>query len=280
MYRRHSRTNNAVEAYNCSLNKKIRSNGDFYAFAQILKLQEFEKYTTVRLLAESAGGVAETARQSRSVSLNKNSFIHSFKIHSFYHLLVCFTVSFISIASNSRSLSLSLSTNQVRDTAIKNATDDLDNKKITPRQFLTRVQFKCNLSTLTDFQNVATNSEDKIVDDLNLDRDTDEEEGGAMGGCDGEQQQQQPREQQICCICICNPVKILLLACGHYCICEKCFNVLRANAVRDGLVSPIPVPTKKNELSDQARVQYLVRCPKCRTMNSSITDVVNRKIFF
>lgn len=69
VYRRHSRTNNAVEAYNCSLNKKIRSNGDFYAFAQILKQQEFEKYTTVRLLIESAGGVAESTHQSRSVSL-------------------------------------------------------------------------------------------------------------------------------------------------------------------------------------------------------------------
>lgn len=68
MYRRYSRTNNAVEAYNCSLNKKIRPNGDFYAFAEIIKQQEFEKYTTVRFLVQSAGGVAETTRQSRSVS--------------------------------------------------------------------------------------------------------------------------------------------------------------------------------------------------------------------
>lgn len=82
VYRRESRTNNTVEAYNCSLNKKIRAKGDFYAFVQILKQQEFDKYTTIRLLVDSAGGVAERHSHSRSVS-KKNLYLHSF-----YHLLI------------------------------------------------------------------------------------------------------------------------------------------------------------------------------------------------
>lgn len=76
MYRRESRTNKAIEAFNCSLNKKIRAKSDFYAFVQILKQQEFEKHTTVRLLGESASGVAE--RHSRSVS--KNNYLNSLYI--------------------------------------------------------------------------------------------------------------------------------------------------------------------------------------------------------
>lgn len=154
---------------------------------------------------------------------------------------------------------------------IKTATDDLDAKKITPRQLLTRVQFKCNLSAFTGFNAVGTNPDDTLVGDLKLNCGTDnEEEEGAVGGGGEEQQEDQ---QQNCCVCYQNPVTILLLACGHYCLCKHCFNVMVAGAIQSKAISTVHVPISND-------VQYLAVCFKCRTKNSSITDVVNRKIFF
>lgn len=165
---------------------------------------------------------------------------------------------------------------------IQTATDDLDSKKITPRQFLTRVQFKCNLSAFADFNTVANNSDDTLVEDLKLDYGTDEEEEGAVGGSNDEQEQlrkQQPNDQLICCVCLENPVTILFLACGHYCLCEQYFSVLKTGAIERGAISEAPVPNNNdNELLDE--VQYLLTCPKCRKNNSSISDVVKRRIFF
>lgn len=57
---RHSRTTSSLEAYNCALNKRIRAKGNFYNFAQALIHEEYEKFTTVKLLIESAGGVVDT----------------------------------------------------------------------------------------------------------------------------------------------------------------------------------------------------------------------------
>lgn len=98
------------------------------------------------------------------------------------------------------------------------------------------MQFKCNLSAFADFNTVATNSDDTLVEELKLDYATDDDEEGAVGCGNGEQAQlqiQQPNEQLICCVCLENPVTILFLACGHYCLCEQCFGVLKAGAIEE-----------------------------------------------
>lgn len=65
---RHSRATSSLEAYNCALNKRIRCKGNFFNFCQILVNEEFEKYTTLKLLLQSAGGIAAPATQKRGVS--------------------------------------------------------------------------------------------------------------------------------------------------------------------------------------------------------------------
>lgn len=76
VYGRNARTNNCVEAYNGALNKLIHAKGNFYQFCAILQFEEFNKYTTLRLLVESGGAAGETA--TRSVHLNWILFFYSF----------------------------------------------------------------------------------------------------------------------------------------------------------------------------------------------------------
>lgn len=158
------------------------------------------------------------------------------------------------------------------------------------------MQFKCNFSAFRDFSDISNNPEDTLVEELHLDSASDEEEIGAVGDVEGgAEQQQQLQQPQVCCVCLSNAAKILLLQCGHYILCEICFKTMRNEAKRERWVSTVLVPPnvvdpitytvdddeeEDNDLFDDASIQYNVRCPKCRTTNASVTDIVNRKIYF
>lgn len=95
-------------------------------------------------------------------------------------------------------------------------------KKLTPRQFLTRVAFKSKLSFLCDHQYIETHEDDEKIDLKQLE--AEEEDGGAGAG---EPEPEHP--SNMCRICLEAPSTVLFMICRHMQICDACYLTIYNN---------------------------------------------------
>lgn len=146
---------------------------------------------------------------------------------------------------------LSIFSIQAREKLIADASRDLEENKISPRQFILRVAYRSKAFVMTDMESVNENKDELLFDLLKASEDAADVATNAPI--------QQP-QISLCIICRTSPdLQVIFTLCKHLLMCISCFDAYIASkrAEHEDIVE-MHLPA--------AAAPFTIECPSCRAL--------------